>query len=133
MANYLPHKQPVDRAEEKKTTTGTVLARRGSVVILARRGATRLEHPLEISRRNETKVVRMSDGDLLMLMKRIPTSVISNFTLPAASLSAMARYEVKVGCPTMEDRVSRCWCVNHSLKNPSLSQELQYTRWRMER
>jgi hypothetical protein len=44
------------------------------------------------------------------------TSVISNWTLPIASPSAMARYDRRGGCPTIEDNVSRCWCVSHSLR-----------------
>lgn len=36
------------------------------------------------------------------------TSVSSNLALPMASPSAMARYDSNVGCPTMDDNVSRC-------------------------
>lgn len=37
-----------------------------------------------------------------------PTSVISNFTRPMDSPSAIARNDVNVGCPTIDDSVSRC-------------------------
>lgn len=41
-------------------------------------------------------------------------SVISNFTLPIASLSAIAKKEERVGCPTIDASVSRCWWVSQS-------------------
>ena len=47
------------------------------------------------------------------------TSVISNFTLPIASPSAIAKKEVRVGCPTIDASVSRCWWVSQSLKEGS--------------
>lgn len=47
------------------------------------------------------------------------TSVISNFTLPIASPSAIAKKEVRVGCPTIDASVSRCWWVSQSLERGS--------------
>lgn len=47
------------------------------------------------------------------------TSVISNFTLPIASPSAIAKNEVRVGWPTIDARVSRCWWVSQSLSTGS--------------
>lgn len=44
------------------------------------------------------------------------TSVNSNFVRAVVSPSAIARYWSSAGCPTMEEEVSRCWFVIHSLR-----------------
>lgn len=89
------------------------------VFIFSRRWTTRLQHTLQ---------VRVQHSDQRRVA-RLLTSVISNLTLPMDSPSAMARYEVNVGWPTMEARVSRCWCVSQSLRRgrSSINKENQYT------
>lgn len=46
----------------------------------------------------------------------ILTSVSSNFVRAVASPSATERYCSRAGWPTIEDEVSRCWFVIHSLR-----------------
>ena len=70
----------------------------GSVFILRRRRPARLKHSLIHFHEKYSRHL-----NVLPL-----TSVISNFTLPILSPSATARYDVSVGCPTMEAQVSRC-------------------------
>lgn len=80
------------------------------IVVFLRRRPTWLEHTLD------TNHISKPTTNI-----RGRTSVISNFTLPIASPSAMARKEVNMGCPTTEDNVSRCWCASHSLETSSIN------------
>lgn len=50
------------------------------------------------------------------------TSVSSNFVRAVDSPSAIERYWSNAGCPTIDDEVSRCWWVIHSLQETATSQ-----------
>lgn len=100
-------------------------ARRGnkcSLVVLWRGRAAGLEHTLwawesisiDWHNRLSRRAVRdpPPEGDE---RDHERTSVSSNFVRAHASPSAIERYWRRAGCPTMEDDVSRCWLVSHSL------------------